>query len=82
MKSGEAYNGNLVDCDTWMNVHLKNVICTSCNGNQFWKVDECFVRGNTIKYIRIPDEIADKVKKSAEKTKAFIKDFKKPRAAS
>lgn len=29
LKSGETYNGHLVQCDTWMNLHLKEVICTS-----------------------------------------------------
>ena len=31
-------------------------------GDQFWKIPECFVRGNTIKYLRIPDEVIDLVK--------------------
>jgi small nuclear ribonucleoprotein (snRNP)-like protein len=29
LKNGETYNGNLVSCDTWMNLHLREVICTS-----------------------------------------------------
>jgi hypothetical protein len=29
LKNGETYNGNLVNCDTWMNIHLREVICTS-----------------------------------------------------
>ena len=29
LKSGETYNGILVSCDTWMNLHLREVICTS-----------------------------------------------------
>lgn len=29
LKSGETYNGHMVLCDSWMNVHLKEVICTS-----------------------------------------------------
>jgi small nuclear ribonucleoprotein (snRNP)-like protein len=29
LKSGETYNGTLVSCDTWMNLHLREVICTS-----------------------------------------------------
>ena len=28
LKNGETYNGNLVACDTWMNLHLREVICT------------------------------------------------------
>jgi small nuclear ribonucleoprotein (snRNP)-like protein len=29
LKNGETYNGNLVTCDTWMNMHMNEVICTS-----------------------------------------------------
>jgi U6 snRNA-associated Sm-like protein LSm4 len=31
----------------------------SQTGDQFWKLDECYIRGNTIKYIRIADGIID-----------------------
>ncbi len=29
LKNGETYNGYLQHCDTWMNLHLSEVICTS-----------------------------------------------------
>ena len=29
LKNGETYNGHLVSCDNWMNVNLREVICTS-----------------------------------------------------
>lgn len=29
LKNGETYNGNLDNCDSWMNINLKDVICTS-----------------------------------------------------
>lgn len=61
LKNGETYNGTLVSCDTWMNVHLKEVICTSKDGDRFWRMAECYVRGNTIKYICVPDDVLDKV---------------------
>lgn len=69
LKNGETYNGMLIGCDTWMNVHLRDAICTSkvlkCqffkiyfqDGDRFSKVPEVYVRGSTIKYIRIPDEV-------------------------
>ncbi|KAK1943777.1 Sm-like protein LSM4 [Phytophthora citrophthora] len=58
LKNGDTYNGHLVNCDTWMNVNLREVICTSKDGDRFWKMPECYIRGNTIKYIRVPNEIA------------------------
>ena len=62
LKNGETYNGTLASCDTWMNVHLKEVICTSKDGDRFWRMAECYVRGNTIKYVCVPDEVLDVVK--------------------
>uniref|UniRef100_A0A914RCA6 U6 snRNA-associated Sm-like protein LSm4 n=1 Tax=Parascaris equorum TaxID=6256 RepID=A0A914RCA6_PAREQ len=29
LKNGETYNGHLVSCDAWMNIHLRDAICTS-----------------------------------------------------
>jgi small nuclear ribonucleoprotein (snRNP)-like protein len=29
LKNGDTYNGHLVNCDTWMNINLRDVICTS-----------------------------------------------------
>ncbi|CAI5466298.1 unnamed protein product [Closterium sp. Yama58-4] len=57
LKNGETYNGHLVSCDTWMNIHLREVICTSKDGDRFWRMPQCYVRGNTIKYLRVPDEV-------------------------
>ncbi|RLN90252.1 hypothetical protein BBJ28_00022229, partial [Nothophytophthora sp. Chile5] len=27
------------------------------DGDRFWKMPECYIRGNTIKYIRVPNEV-------------------------
>lgn len=62
LKNGETYNGHLVNCDNWMNINLRDVICTSRDGDRFWRMPECYIRGSTIKYLRIPDEIIDMVK--------------------
>ena len=61
LKNGDTYNGRLVNADTWMNINLEEVICTSRDGDRFWKLSECYIRGNSIKYLRIPDEIIDMV---------------------
>ncbi|GLE03355.1 hypothetical protein PINS_up012245 [Pythium insidiosum] len=63
LKNGDTYNGNLVNCDTWMNINLREVICTSKDGDRFWKMPECYIRGNAIKYIRVPNEILDQIAK-------------------
>ncbi len=42
-----------------MNLQLKNVTRTSKDGENFWSVKELFVRGNTVKYLRMPDKAAE-----------------------
>ena len=59
---GETYNGHLDSCDNWMNINLREVICTSPDGERFWRLPEIYIRGNTIKYLRVPDEIIDLVR--------------------
>ncbi|XP_051123666.1 sm-like protein LSM4 [Andrographis paniculata] len=68
LKNGETYNGHLVNCDTWMNIHLREVICTSKDGDRFWRMPECYIRGNTIKYLRVPDEVIDKVEETKSRS--------------
>ncbi|KIX96279.1 uncharacterized protein Z520_08057 [Fonsecaea multimorphosa CBS 102226] len=59
LKNGETLNGHLVNCDTWMNLTLKEVVQTSPEGDRFWRLPECYVRGNNIKYLRVPEEVID-----------------------
>ncbi|KAF7493673.1 U6 snRNA-associated Sm-like protein LSm4 [Sarcoptes scabiei] len=61
LKNGETYNGHLVSCDNWMNINLREVICTSRDGDRFWRIPEVYIRGVNIKYLRIPDEVIDMV---------------------
>eukprot|EP00584_Thalassiosira_punctigera_P001345 CAMPEP_0172528976 /NCGR_PEP_ID=MMETSP1067-20121228/3173_1 /TAXON_ID=265564 ORGANISM="Thalassiosira punctigera, Strain Tpunct2005C2" /NCGR_SAMPLE_ID=MMETSP1067 /ASSEMBLY_ACC=CAM_ASM_000444 /LENGTH=99 /DNA_ID=CAMNT_0013312959 /DNA_START=77 /DNA_END=373 /DNA_ORIENTATION=- len=61
LKSGTTYNGRLASCDTYMNINLRDVVCTSKEGDKFWKLNECYIRGSSIKYLRLPDEAVDRV---------------------
>ena len=36
LKNGDTYNGRLVSCNMFMNILLKDVICTSRDGTKFW----------------------------------------------
>ncbi|KAL8612109.1 U6 snRNA-associated Sm-like protein LSm4 [Babylonia areolata] len=76
LKNGETYNGHLVSCDNWMNINLREVICTSRDGDRFWKMPECYIRGSTIKYLRIPDEVIDMVKEEVVQKSKGRGDFK------
>ncbi|KAI0300462.1 hypothetical protein B0F90DRAFT_1810361 [Multifurca ochricompacta] len=55
-------NGHLVNCDNFMNITLREVYQTNADGDRFWKVKECYIRGSTIKYLRVPDALLDVVK--------------------
>jgi len=61
LKNGETYNGQLVNCDSWMNINLRDVICTSRDGDRFWQIPQCYIRGNTIKYLCVPEEVLEAV---------------------
>lgn len=67
LKNGETYNGHLVSCDNWMNINLREVICTSKDGDRFWRMPEVYIRGVNIKYLRIPDEVIDMVREEEQK---------------
>lgn len=68
LKNGETFNGHLVNCDNFMNITLREVYQTNAEGDRFWKVKECYIRGSTIKYLRVPDMLLDVVKE--EQTRA------------
>jgi len=78
LKNGETYNGHLAACDSWMNINLREVICTAKDGDRFWRLAECYVRGSTIKYLRIPDEVIDLVKEDVMAKAKSKPDSNKP----
>lgn len=59
LKNGDTLSGVLASCDGFMNLHMRDIVCTSKDGDRFWKIPEAYVRGNNIKYLRLPDEILD-----------------------
>lgn len=44
-----------------MNINLVDVLVTSKDGSKFWKIADCYVRGTNVKYMRLPQEVLDKV---------------------
>lgn len=69
LKSGETLNGHLIACDPFMNLTLRSVYQTAADGSRFWKCKEAYVRGSTIKYVRIPEELLDVVKDEQAKAR-------------
>ncbi|VDO92918.1 unnamed protein product [Soboliphyme baturini] len=62
-----------------MNIHLRDVICTSRDGDRFWRMPEVYVRGSTIKYLRIPEELLDMVKEEVKETRRVQKEVSRMR---
>ncbi|TEB14265.1 Sm-like ribonucleo protein [Coprinellus micaceus] len=69
LKNGETFNGHLVQCDNFMNITLREVYQTSAEGDRFWKLKECYIRGSTIKYLRVPDQLLDAVKEEQNRAR-------------
>ncbi|EKM53642.1 uncharacterized protein PHACADRAFT_260106 [Phanerochaete carnosa HHB-10118-sp] len=69
LKNGETFNGHLVNCDNFMNITLREVYQTSAEGDKFWKLKECYIRGSTIKYLRVPDQLLDVVKEEQNRAR-------------
>lgn len=49
LKNGETFNGHLVNCDNFMNITLREVYQTTADGERFWKLKECYIRGSTVR---------------------------------
>jgi U6 snRNA-associated Sm-like protein LSm4 len=49
LKNGETFNGHLVNCDNFMNITLREVYQTNTDGDRFWKLKECYIRGSTVR---------------------------------
>ncbi|CAO1625793.1 unnamed protein product [Parajaminaea phylloscopi] len=66
LKSGETLNGMLIACDNFMNLTLREVYQTSADGERFWKLPECYIKGATIKCLRLTDSLLDTVRQQEE----------------
>ncbi|KAK7472352.1 RNA processing protein [Stygiomarasmius scandens] len=80
LKNGETFNGHLVNCDNFMNITLREVYQTNPEGDRFWKLKECYIRGSTIKYLRIPDTLLDSVKEEQGRAREANRGSRGPHA--
>ncbi|KAG5984307.1 hypothetical protein E4U55_005278 [Claviceps digitariae] len=71
LKNGETLNGHLIQCDTWMNLTLREVVQTSPGGDKFVRLKEAYVKGNNIKYLRVDNDIIDQVSESQKNQQNF-----------
>lgn len=55
-----------------------DILMASClvpffqDGDRFWRLPECYIRGNSIKYLRIPDEIIDLVAEEEQRDRKYM----------
>ena len=52
LKNGETLNGLLINCDNFMNITLREVYQTNPDGDRFWKLKECYIRGSTVRQLQ------------------------------
>lgn len=71
LKTGETINGNLINCDSYMNLTLSECIKVDGKGEKFVKYTEMYVRGAQIKYIRMSNEIFDQLKENQQNDQNF-----------
>ena len=71
LKNGETLNGHLIKFDSYMNLTMREVYQTSADPEnpRFFKLPECYIRGSTIKYIRVPDKLLEEVKEEQLKAR-------------
>lgn len=67
LKNGETVEGELTNVDNWMNLTLSNVIHKA--GYETLDLAEIYLRGSFIKYIKLQDNIIDKVKQQLNSNK-------------
>ena len=60
LKNGKTINGTLTQIDKFMNLRIENAVITSKEGDKFEKAPEFFIRGNSIKYIRLAESVLKK----------------------
>lgn len=61
LKNGKTINGTLKQIDRFMNLQIDNAVITSKEGDKFEKAPEFFIRGNSIKYIRLVRDITSDI---------------------
>lgn len=62
-----------------MNIHLQDVILTSSTGDKFYKLKECYIKGSSIKYVRMGDEVMQAAMESNKRHAARLDRERKER---
>ncbi|QRG37575.1 hypothetical protein FDK38_001952 [Candidozyma auris] len=65
LKNGESVVGKLTDCDSWMNLTLSEAVVTYNKGEKFNKLEQIYIRGSHIKFLRLPESVMDHAKEQS-----------------
>uniref|UniRef100_A0A915P997 U6 snRNA-associated Sm-like protein LSm4 n=1 Tax=Meloidogyne floridensis TaxID=298350 RepID=A0A915P997_9BILA len=85
LKNGETYNGMLIACDSWMNVHLRDAICTSKEGDKFMKIPEMrfsfyfnhFFSNYNLKVVELVKDEVKEVRRQQKENRTMKRNFAK-----
>ncbi|ANZ73795.1 Lsm (Like Sm) protein involved in RNA processing [Komagataella phaffii CBS 7435] len=69
LKNNVTINGYLVDCDSWMNLTLENVLEVDATGEHFKKFPQFYVHGVEIKGVRMDENIIDRARQKEQRAR-------------
>lgn len=73
LKRGETLNGTLTNCDSWMNITMKDVVVSDAHGENFYKLKATYVKGIHIKYITMSNDLIDKFREEQLKEREYYR---------
>lgn len=73
LKRGETINGVLDNCDSWMNLMLKDAVISDAHAEKFNKVKEIYVKGIHIKYITMANDLIDKFREEQVREREYYR---------
>lgn len=82
LDNGETVNGSVIRADRVMNLVLKSVIRTSADGKHFWQSREAFIRGASIRCLRLEERALSKPSARSLKKKRTTQALAKKGKAS
>eukprot|EP00915_Cephaloidophora_sp_WS-2016_P012036 GHVH01017501.1.p1 GENE.GHVH01017501.1~~GHVH01017501.1.p1 ORF type:complete len:118 (+),score=18.20 GHVH01017501.1:81-434(+) len=73
LKTGETFTGTIKSVDGFMNMQLVDANKTNKSGDKFWSVNECYIRGNCVKYLRLVESTLKATEHSESKTPPAVR---------
>ncbi|KAK1349009.1 putative U6 snRNA-associated Sm-like protein [Hamiltosporidium tvaerminnensis] len=71
LKNNDIYEGQLIECDLLMNMHLSTVVVKSLSKDPYF-LEDCFLKGSVIKFVKLKENAMNKqeiLEKRSQKNK-------------